>query len=81
MHEAEKFFSNRECKYFPCHKGVDPEDFNCMFCYCPLYHLKEKCGGDFLMKDGVKSCINCTRPHIAENHDEIIRTLREQKNL
>ena len=33
------FFSNRECEYFPCHKGADPENFNCLFCYCPLYAL------------------------------------------
>ncbi len=25
-----KFFCNRECEYFPCHKGVDPEHFNCL---------------------------------------------------
>ena len=34
------FFQNKECEYFPCHKGVKEEDFNCLFCYCPLYtHL------------------------------------------
>ena len=37
-----KFFSHRECEYFPCHKGADPERFNCLFCYCPLYLLGEK---------------------------------------
>ena len=31
------YFCNRECEYFPCHKGADPENFNCLFCYCPLY--------------------------------------------
>ena len=35
------FFQNRECEYFPCHKGADPETFNCLFCYCPLYALEE----------------------------------------
>ena len=34
-----QFFQNRECKYFPCHKGIDEEEFNCLFCYCPLYAL------------------------------------------
>ena len=33
------YFCNRECEYFPCHKGADPENFNCLFCYCPLYVL------------------------------------------
>ena len=31
------FFQNRECEYFPCHPGADPETFSCLFCYCPLY--------------------------------------------
>ena len=26
------FFSHKECEYFPCHKGADPEEFNCLFC-------------------------------------------------
>ncbi|MBQ1818177.1 MAG: hypothetical protein II124_06030, partial [Clostridia bacterium] len=29
-----KYFQNRECEYFPCHEGADPEFFNCLFCYC-----------------------------------------------
>ena len=33
------FFQNRECEYFPCHKTSRPEDFNCLFCYCPLLSL------------------------------------------
>lgn len=36
MENSHRFFENRECKYFPCHKGL--EDFNCLFCYCPLYN-------------------------------------------
>ncbi|MGN1180093.1 MAG: cysteine-rich small domain-containing protein, partial [Suilimivivens sp.] len=30
MENSHRFFENRECKYFPCHKGL--EDFNCLFC-------------------------------------------------
>ena len=33
------FFQNRDCEYFPCHETKHPEDFNCLFCYCPLYAL------------------------------------------
>ena len=29
--EHYRFFQNRECEYFPCHQGIDPEDFNCLF--------------------------------------------------
>ena len=24
------FFQNKECEYFPCHAGADPENFNCL---------------------------------------------------
>ena len=41
------FFQNRACEFFPCHKGADAENFNCLFCYCPLYALGRKCGGNF----------------------------------
>lgn len=73
MENSERFFKNTECRYFPCHKGADEEDFNCLFCYCPLYLLGEKCGGDYVIKNGVKSCINCTRPHDPANYEDIIR--------
>ena len=43
--EGFDFFQNRACEYFPCHKGVADEDFNCLFCYCPLYLLGDECGG------------------------------------
>ena len=36
------FFSNKECEYFPCHAGADPENYNYLICYCPLYALIEK---------------------------------------
>ena len=50
------FFSNKECEYFPCHAGADPENFNCLFCYCPLYALGDKCGGNFRMTEtGIKT--------------------------
>ena len=66
------FFSNRECEYFPCHKGVDPEEFNCLFCYCPLYALGEDCGGGFrILENGVKDCSGCTLPHRKENYGKI----------
>ena len=41
------YFSHRECEYFPCHPGADPDNFNCLFCYCPLYVLGADCGGSF----------------------------------
>lgn len=73
-----KFFSNTKCEYFPCHKTNDPENFNCLFCYCPLYALKDKCGGNFRYSEkGIKDCTNCTLPHIRKNYDYIINKFKD----
>ena len=57
MSEHYKFFQNRECEYFPCHKTNDPEHFNCLFCFCPLYALGERCGGGLqYTESGIKDC-------------------------
>lgn len=78
MENSYRFFENRACSYFPCHKGL--EDFNCLFCYCPFY-LKEKCPGAprYIEKEQkrIKDCTNCTFPHRPENYDEILRILQE----
>ena len=76
--ENYKFFQNTKCEYFPCHKVNDTDDFNCLFCYCPLYALGEKCGGNFeYLDNGVKSCEKCTFPHKKINYDSIIERLKE----
>mgnify|MGYP000023593596 FL=1 len=73
-----KFFSHTECEFFPCHKTNDPENFNCLFCYCPLYALKDKCGGNFRYTEkGIKDCTNCTLPHQRKNYDYIIGKFKE----
>ena len=73
-----KFFSHTKCEYFPCHKTDHPEDFNCLFCYCPLYALGRACGGNFRYTEkGVKNCSRCTLPHRRESYGYIIAKLRE----
>ena len=68
-----EFFQNKACEYFPCHNGVDPESFSCMFCYCPLYALGDRCGGNFTYtENGVKDCTNCVKPHRRENYEKIM---------
>ena len=68
-----RFFQNRGCPYFPCHSGVEEKDFNCLFCYCPLYALGENCGGSFRYTDsGVKSCEGCSFPHRRENYEKLL---------
>ena len=68
-----QFFQNRECEYFPCHAGVGEDCFNCLFCYCPLYALGDRCGGNFSYTEkGIKDCSNCVRPHIPKNYADIL---------
>ncbi len=63
------FFQNKECEYFPCHQGIQEEQFNCLFCYCPLYVLGDKCGGNpVFLENGIKDCTHCTLPHNPENY-------------
>ena len=70
------FFQNTACECFPCHKTAHPEDFNCLFCYCPLYALGEKCGGNFTYTEkGIKDCSGCLFPHIRQNYDTVNRKL------
>ena len=78
MKNSHKFFCNRECKYFPCHKIPDKNSFNCIFCYCPLYFLGDKCGGDFkYSEDGVKSCMDCRLPHMPKYYAAVNSKLKE----
>ena len=68
-----KFFQHNECEFFPCHKVIDNNNFNCLFCYCPLYMLKDKCGGNFqYTKNGMKDCSNCTVPHGKGGYDHVM---------
>lgn len=78
MENSYRFFENKDCQYFPCHKKDG--DFNCLFCYCPLY-ARQHCPGtpEYLEREGkrLKVCTNCTFPHRPENYDTIIRMLKE----
>lgn len=72
------FFCNRACEYFPCHTTGHPEEFNCLFCYCPLYVLGKDCGGNFqFTKDGIKDCSSCLLPHRKENYGYVTARFQE----
>ena len=67
------FYNHKECEFFPCHKTDHPDEFNCLFCYCPLYALKDKCGGNFKYTEkGIKDCSNCMVPHKKDNYGYIM---------
>ena len=81
MLNSYRFFANKECEYYPCHKGV--EELNCLFCYCPLYSRKN-CPGKYhyIEVNGkqIKACEDCTFPHKAENYDVIMKILSIESN-
>lgn len=77
MTNSSRYFENRQCEYYPCHKGM--EHINCLFCFCPLYEM-EKCPGScsFKEKDGsrIKTCIDCTFVHEPENYETIMKLIK-----
>ena len=78
MKNSSSFFRNCECEHFPCHKVADTQDFNCLFCYCPLNHM-ENCPGNpkYIEVNGkvIKDCSKCTFPHEPDNYDVIMKIL------
>ena len=88
MENSSRFFKNSECSFFPCHQNFEggTENFNCFFCFCPLYG-KTPCPGNptYIKKDDgriIKRCTDCTFPHKPENYDKIMSLLKTsaQKN-
>ncbi|HFL2475235.1 TPA: cysteine-rich small domain-containing protein [Clostridioides difficile] len=78
MCENYKFFNHKDCEFFPCHKTNKPEEFNCLFCYCPLYALGENCGGNFKYTDkGIKDCSSCILPHKKDNYNYIMSKFQD----
>ena len=77
MKASSRFFENKDCEYYPCHKGI--AQMNCLFCYCPLYHRRD-CPGNpsYFVRNGkkIKVCTNCTFPHQADNYDKIMEYLK-----
>ena len=71
------FFAHRQCEFYPCHPAADPEAFNCLFCYCPLYPRTD-CGGNFaLLPGGVKDCSGCLLPHRPAGYDYVVAKLAQ----
>ena len=79
MQNNHRFFNNSNCKYFPCHPAADPSRFNCMFCYCPLYHLGVRCGGHFKYSGikKIKDCMGCSLPHEPDFYDAVMEKLMD----
>ena len=72
------FYNHKKCEFFPCHETTDPQNFNCLFCYCPLYALGSKCGGNFkYTEQGIKDCSACKLPHKRKNYGYIMSKYQE----
>jgi Zn-finger protein len=72
MENCYKYFQNSDCEYFPCHTVMtDPDNFSCLFCYCPLYRDHD-CPGYPDFSHGIKDCSNCDYPHKAENYYNVV---------
>lgn len=66
-----KFFENKDCEYYPCHKA---ERINCLFCFCPLYSTD--CGGNckwIYDRNGklIKDCSDCIIPHTEGGYEYV----------
>lgn len=67
------YFNNKDCAFYPCHKVAEGADFNCLFCYCPLYALGDQCGGNFKWGlGGLKDCSDCLVPHGPNGYDHVM---------
>lgn len=76
LYNCESYFSNSHCKYFVCHRNMDKDNFNCLFCFCPLFYL-EDCGGSYIItSNGIKDCSNCNFPHFAENYVKVLKKIK-----
>lgn len=81
MENSYRFFENKECKYYPCHNGI--EEMNCLFCYCPMYSIQNCPGNHQFIQKGekkIKVCTDCTFPHKPENYDVIMQILKDKLN-
>lgn len=80
-----RFFQNLECEYFPCHKVDKEEEFNCLFCYCPLYREKACLGTPtyFLNAKGqqMKDCSQCEVIHQPSAYDRVMRCLEREDEV
>ena len=74
--------STPSANFSPVTKRPSREDFNCLFCYCPLYALGDKCGGNFTyVGDGIKDCSGCLVPHGRGSYSYITKKFPELAEL
>ena len=84
MEHSHQYFKNQDCQYFPCHQGMEGEEFNCLFCYCPMNPYEDCLGKSRYIKRSngkvVKDCSGCTFPHEPRNYQMIMDFLKKKLN-
>lgn len=80
MENSYKYFKNEKCRYFPCHPGMPGDEFNCLFCFCPMNPYEDCLGKpDYIKRPGgkiVKDCSGCAFPHDPQNYRKIMEFLK-----
>ncbi len=72
----------KNVSFFRATKVADPQDFNCLFCYCPLYALGIECGGNFKYTEkGLKDRTGCLLPHKRRNYGYVTGKYQELAKL
>jgi len=71
-----RFYENKECEYYQCHE-IKEGDFNCLFCFCPMYNAICLGTPRYLELNGqlIKDCAGCDYPHRAENYQTVMEYL------
>ncbi len=69
-----KYFTHKDCSFYPCH---DLEDWkSCLFCWCPLYLLD--CEGGFTYRNGIKDCSSCIIPHAEGGYEYVLEVVNRK---
>ncbi len=82
MEHSYKYFKNENCQYYPCHRGMRTEAFNCLFCFCPMNPYDDCTGTPHMIQSSkggwIKDCSKCTFPHEPQHYEAIMEFLRSK---
>ena len=78
MKEKKIIGLDQECKYLPCHEGLE----DCTFCYCPFYPCYQNDTGGFekissRTGNPIWVCSSCLLNHKTKNAQKILKGLLE----
>lgn len=72
--------SNKACKFFPCHIGLE----DCTFCYCPFYPCRDENLGGYIYSaksdKKIWSCESCVWIHKRKVTEDIFTLIRRNES-